>query len=132
MTTVDGHLVIDRKSQAEELEEETAMGPEDALPVLQKVLKANVNLLEMGIPEREIHALVKAADTNFNETEYGFSEFAELLNLAQDKGLVRAEAGIDHHLRFYQGDELLSILEGEDHNLSSDPQPPSSSTEVSE
>ena len=69
---------------------------------------------------------------NFNETEYGFSEFAELLNLAQDKGLVRAEAGIDHHLRFYQGDELLSILEGEDQSLSSDPQPLSSSTEVSE
>jgi len=131
LTTVDGHLVIDRKSQTEELEEETAMGPEDALPVLQKVLKANINLLEMGIPEREIHALVKAADTNFNETEYGFSEFAELLNLAQDKGLVRAEAGMDHHLRFYQGDELLSVPESEGQDLSSDPQPPSSSTEVS-
>ena len=110
LTTVDGHLVIDRKSQAEELEEETPLGPEDALPVLQKVLEVNVNLLEMGIPEREIHALVRAADTDFNETEYGFSEFAELLNLAQDKGLVRAEADADHHLRFYQGDELLSPL----------------------
>ena len=76
--------------------------------MLQKVLEANVGLLEMGIPEREIHALVRAADSDFNENEYGFSEFAELLNLAQDKGLVRAEADSDHHLRFYQGDELLS------------------------
>ena len=67
-------------------------------------------MLEMGIPEREIHALVRAADTSFDETAYGFSEFAELLNLAQDKGLVRAEADSDHHLRFYQGDELLSPL----------------------
>ena len=110
LTTVDGHLVIDRKSKTEDLEEETSLDPEDALPVLQKVLEGNVNLLEMGIPEREIHALVRAADTSFDETAYGFSEFAELLNLAQDKGLVRAEADSDHHLRFYQGDELLSPL----------------------
>ncbi len=108
LTTIDGHLVVDRKSKREELEEETSLGPEDALPVLQKVLEANVNLLEMGIPEREIRALVRAADADFNENEYGFAEFAELLNLAQDKGLVRAEADSDLHLRFYQGDELLS------------------------
>ncbi len=108
LTTIDGHLVVDRKSKTEELDEETSLGPEDALPVLQKVLEANVSLLEMGIPEREIRALVRAADTDFNETEYGFSEFAELLNLAQDKGLVRAEADSDLHLRFYQGNELLS------------------------
>ena len=108
LTTIDGHLVVDRKSKREELEEETSLGPEDALPVLQKVLEANVHLLEMGIPEREIHALVRAADADFNENEYGFAEFAELLNLAQDKGLVRAEADSDLHLRFYQGDELLS------------------------
>ncbi len=107
LTTIDGHLVVDRKSK-KELEEETSLGPEDALPVLRKVLEANVSLLEMGIPEREIRALVRAADADFNETEYGFSEFAELLNLAQDKGLVRAEADSDLHLRFYQGNELLS------------------------
>ena len=95
LTTIDGHLVVDRKSKREELEEETSLGPEDALPVLQKVLAANVHLLEMGIPEREIHALVRAADADFNENEYGFAEFAELLNLAQDKGLVRAEADSD-------------------------------------
>jgi uncharacterized protein (TIGR00288 family) len=108
LTTVDGHLVIDRKSKTEDLPEETSLDPEDALPVLQKVLEGNANLLEMGIPEREIRALVRAADTGFNETDYGFSEFSELLNLAQDKGLVRAEADSDHHLRFYRGDELLS------------------------
>ena len=108
LTRIDGHLVVDRKPKAEDLEEESSLGPEDALPVLQKVLEANFSLLEMGIPEREIHALVRAADSDFNENEYGFSEFAELLNLAQDKGLVRAEADSDHHLRFYQGDELRS------------------------
>ena len=108
LTTIDGHLVVERRPKTAELEEETSLGPEDALPVLQKVLEANVGLLEMGIPEREIHALVRAADPDFNETEYGFSEFAELLNLAQDKGLVRAETDADHNLRFYQGNELLS------------------------
>ena len=108
LTTVDGHLVVDRRPKAEEIEEETSLRPEDALPVLQRVLEANVNLLEMGIPAREIRALVRAADPDFKETEYGFSEFVELLNLAHDKGLVRAEADSDHHLRFYQGHELLS------------------------
>ena len=108
LTTIDGHLVVDRKKKTEELDEEASLGQEDALPVLRKVLEANVSLLEMGIPEREIRALVRAADADFNETEYGFSEFSELLNLAQDKGLVRAEADSDHHLRFYQGAELLS------------------------
>ena len=104
LITVDGHHVVERKS--EDVEDSSA-SPDDAISVLSEVLEANLNLLEMGVPARELGALVKAVDPDFNETDYGFHEFAELLNFAQDKGLVRAETSSEHGMLFYAGDDLV-------------------------
>ena len=104
LITVDGHHVVERKS--EDVEDSSA-SPDDAISVLSEVLEANLNLLEMGVPARELGALVKAVDPDFNETDYGFHEFAELLNFAQDKGLVRAETSSEHGMLFYAGDDLI-------------------------
>ena len=104
LITVDGHHVVERKS--EDLED-TSASPDDAISVLSEVLEANLNLLEMGVPARELGALVKAVNPDFNETDYGFPEFAELLNFAQDKGLVRAETSSEQGMLFYPGDDLV-------------------------
>ena len=104
LITVDGHHVVERKS--EDVEDSSA-SPDDAISVLSEVLEANLNLLEMGVPARELGALVKAVDPDFNETDYGFHEFAEFLNFAQDKGLVRAETSSEHGMLFYAGDDLI-------------------------
>jgi hypothetical protein len=98
--------VVERKGEGTEIETAPGTTREDALRLLQEVLASNVELLKMGIPAREIRALVQAADSNFKETEFGFSEFAELLNLAGDKGLVRIEADPHHGFRYYPGAEL--------------------------
>ena len=72
LTTIDGHHVVERKSEDETLEVESATGPEDAIALLGEVLQTNHELLEMGIPAREIKALVQAVEPDFNETDYGF------------------------------------------------------------
>ena len=104
LITIDGHHVVERKS--EDVEDSSA-SPDDAISVLSEVLEANLNLLEIGVPARELGALVKAVDPDFNETDYGFHEFAELLNFAQDKGLVRAETSSEHGMLFYASDDLI-------------------------
>jgi hypothetical protein len=114
--TVDGHYVVERKERTGEGEVEPARTHDDAMAVLKDVLSANVDILAMGIPGREIKALVQAADPAFRQTDYGFSEFAELLNYAADKGLVRAEPDPSQGLRYYPGGELPdaagNVLEG--------------------
>ncbi len=113
--TVDNHLVVERtgSDEAEEKKVEEPTGPEreDALPVLQDVLADNEHLLEMGIPEKEIEVLMRAAEPDFNEAEFGFQEFGELINLACDKGLLRAEADRNEILRYYPGPDLNEPIE---------------------
>jgi uncharacterized protein (TIGR00288 family) len=110
--TVDGHSVVDRRGEQAEMDSDSgAVSGEDALPFLQEVLQANVDLLRMGIPAREIRALATAADPDFKETDYGFQEFIELLNFAADKGLIRVESDPNRGLRFYPGADLQQVLE---------------------
>ena len=108
---VDGQSVVERKEAAKGAETEGERALEDALPLLQEVLTSNIDLLNMGIPAKEIQALVQAADPAFKETDFGFSEFAELLNFAVDKGLVGVGADPEHGLRYYPGEELGRPLE---------------------
>lgn len=113
--TVDNHLVVERTDSGEpaaQVEEEPS-GPEreDALPLLQEVLGDNEHLLEIGIPEKEVEALMRVAEPDFKESEYGFQEFGELVNLACDKGLLKAEADRNEILRYYPGPDLHEPLQ---------------------
>lgn len=107
--TVDHHLVVERCGASEEETEEATVSAaerEEALPLLQETLIAYVDLLEMGIPEREVEALMRASDPEFDEEDYGFQEFGELLNLACDKGLLRVVADSNEMLRYFPGPDL--------------------------
>lgn len=101
---LEGHFVVESQSDREE----SQVGPtrDDALAVLCGVMQDNTELLEIGIPGREVEALVLAAVRGFDPIEYGVQNFAELLNLAKDKGFVTAEADEATGLRYFEGDEL--------------------------
>ena len=110
--TVGGQTMVERRVT----EEKAANGSgsrdqEDAIRMLAEVLETNLDILAMGIPAREVEAVVTAADPEFKETDYGFSEFAEVLTYAHDKRLVRVEADLEHGLRYYPGDELVGSTE---------------------
>ena len=106
--TVGGQTMVERRVTEEKASNGSGTrDQEDAIRMLAEVLEANLDILAMGIPAREVEAVVTAADPDFKETDYGFSEFAEVLNYAHDKRLVRVEADLEHGLRYYPGDELV-------------------------
>ena len=108
--TVDNHQVVERPAKGQlapdEPEEESGPTRDDALPELQEALAANQDLLEMGIPEREVEALVRAAAPDFEAEMFGVQTLGELLNYACDKGLLKTEADENETLRYYPGPDL--------------------------
>ena len=54
----------------------------------------------------ELFEWVKQEQPNFDWREYGFQEFSELLNFAQDKGLVRIQADEESGLIVFLGAEF--------------------------
>jgi uncharacterized protein (TIGR00288 family) len=102
----EGNFVVERVETPEQAVPEPAVTPEDAIPLLRSVLESNRAFVSVGIPAKELSALFHAAHPGFNPQDYGFTEFEELLNLAQDKGLVRNEADPERGLRVFPGPEL--------------------------
>jgi len=49
---------------------------------------------------------VQRVDPGFDEKRYGFGQFAELLNFAQDLDMVRLEPDSESVLRVYPGSEF--------------------------
>jgi len=106
----EGNFVVERV-EAAATQAPPAPRHEDALPLLRSVLEANWDFLSVGIPAKELAALFHAAHPGFNHQDYGFTEFEELLNLAQDKGLVRIEADPERGLRIFGGADLSAAVE---------------------
>jgi len=102
----EGNFVVERAETQELAPSPPALTREDAIPMLRPVLEANVNFLSVGIPAKELAALFRAAHPGFQPQDYGITEFEELLNLAQDKSLLRIEANAERGLRLYPGPEL--------------------------
>jgi hypothetical protein len=102
----EGNFVVERVEEHEEARPAPALTLEDAIPLLRSVLEANQAFLSLGIPAKELAALFRAGHPSFNPQDYGFTEFEELLNLGQDKGLVRNEADPERGLRVFRGPEL--------------------------
>src|SRR6185503_6378096 len=62
--------------------------------------------IDNGALAEELAEWVKADRPAFDQREYGFQEFGELLNYAQDKGLVRIQADEERGLTVYLGAEF--------------------------
>jgi hypothetical protein len=80
--------------------------PEEAIPLLRDVLETHRMDIDNGAPAEELADWVRQDRPEFNWSDYGFQVFSELLNYAQDKGLVRIEADEDRGLYVYLGAEF--------------------------
>jgi uncharacterized protein (TIGR00288 family) len=84
-----GRYVIERKGSSQP--EHPALKPEDLLPPLRDVLENHRLEIENGCPVDDLAGWFKTEQPNFDTSGYGFQQFNEFLNYAQDKTVVRLE-----------------------------------------
>ena len=102
---VDSQYIVE-PPQTEEVPSvaETVLQPQDALPVLYKALKViDENDLWGQLDYNAVRDYVQRLEPDFELERYGFGQFAELLNYAQDVSLVRLEPDADSVWRVYPG-----------------------------
>ena len=125
--------------------EKVAPRPEEALPMLRDVLETHRMELEEGAGAEELEQWMQAEHPDFELAKFGFQQFSEFLNYAQDKTVVRTEPdeerGIIVHLgaEFYppalperapepvldfEEDEPQPIVEGQPTIFEPNPPPP--------
>ncbi len=85
----EGRYVIERKGEVKP--EEPAQKPEEALPLLRDVLETHRLEMDAGALADDLEAWFRGEHPDFEPRNYGFQEFAEFLNYAQDKLLVRIQ-----------------------------------------
>ena len=98
----EGRYVIERKTKPEE----PALQPEEALPLLRDILETHRLELDSGAQPDDLMSWVREVRPEFDCTRYGFQEFTEFLNYAQDKLLVRLEPDEERGLLVYLGAEF--------------------------
>jgi uncharacterized protein (TIGR00288 family) len=98
-----GHYTIERKGTGQAA---VAPKPEESLPILRDVLEMHRLEMEDGVPAEDLAAWVPQHYPNFEIKGYGFQEFGELLNYAQDKTVVRVEPDAERGLMVYMGAEF--------------------------
>jgi uncharacterized protein (TIGR00288 family) len=99
----EGRYMIRMKGAAPE---KPGAKPEEAIPILRDVLEIHRLDIDNGVNADELAELVKQEQSAFDWHEFGFQEFSELLNYAQDKGLVRILADEEKGLTVYLGAEF--------------------------
>lgn len=119
-----GRYIIERKGSAQP--ERAALKPEELLPALRDVLENHRLEIENGCPLEDLAGWFKTEQPNFDISAYGFQEFSEFLNYAQDKTVVRMEPSED------QG-SMMVYLGAEFYPPAAPPEPaPAPSAEVPE
>jgi hypothetical protein len=104
VTGGEGRYMISRKESAEP--EKPAAKPEQAIPILRDVLESHRIEMDDGCSGDTLAEWVKAEQPNFDWKSYGFQEFSEFLNYAQDKMLVRVEPQGETGLLVHLGPEF--------------------------
>ena len=99
-----GRYIIERKTSSQP--ERPTPKPEEALPPLRDVLETHRLEMEEGASADDLAAWVQAEVPNFEAAAYGFQEFSEFLNYAQDKLVVRVEPDEEKGLVVYLGAEF--------------------------
>jgi len=105
VTGGEGRYMIMRKGGTG-VEQAPAAKPEEALPVLRDVLETHRLEIDNGAAADDLAAWVKEEQPDFDWKKYGFQEFSELLNYAQDKSVVRIEPDEEKGLMVYLGGEF--------------------------
>jgi uncharacterized protein (TIGR00288 family) len=99
-----GRYIIERKTSA--LPERPTPKPEEALPPLRDVLETHRLEMENGATADDLASWFQAEVPNSDLAAYGFQEFSEFLNYAQDKLVVRIEPDEEKGLMVYLGAEF--------------------------
>jgi uncharacterized protein (TIGR00288 family) len=109
-----GRYIIERRGGGPD---KAAPNPDEALPLLRDVLETHRLDIEMndGAAAEELEDWVRAEQPDFNPQRYGFQQFTEFLNYAQDKTVVRLTPDEERGLVVYLGAEFyppaLPVLE---------------------
>jgi hypothetical protein len=104
VTGGEGRYMIRLKGGA--TPDKPGLKPEEAIPLLRDVLEIHRLELDNGSTLEELFDYVKQERPEFEPRTYGFQEFAELLNYAQDKGLVRIHPNEERVLTVFLGAEF--------------------------
>jgi uncharacterized protein (TIGR00288 family) len=104
VTGGEGRYMIRMKGGA--APEKPGAKPEEAIPLLRDILEIHRFDVDSGSTADELFEWVKQERPNFDPREYGFQEFSELLNYAQDKGLVRNQVDEERGLIVFLGAEF--------------------------
>ena len=87
VTGGEGRYMISRKAGGSE----KTVKPENALPVLRDVLENHRFEMEEGALAEDLQNWFKEDQPEFDWKTFGFQEFSEMLNFAQDKGVVKIQ-----------------------------------------
>lgn len=80
--------------------------PEELLPLLRDVLETHRMEMENGGAAEELETWMRDEHPNIDVKNYGFQEFPEFLNFAQDKLVVRIEPDEEKGLMVFLGAEF--------------------------
>ena len=81
----------------------SAPKPEEGIPSLRDTLEIHRIEMEEGVPPDTLFGWVKEENANFDPQRFGFQEFTEFLNFAQDKLVVRLDADEEKGLLYSSG-----------------------------
>ena len=100
-----GRYIIERK-KSDVPDRPAQPKPDEILPLLRDVLETHRLELENGATADELAGWVQAEAPNFDVTTYGYQQFSEFLNYAQDRLVVRIEPDEERGLVVYLGAEF--------------------------
>ena len=104
VTGGEGRYMIRLKGGA--APEKPGAKPEEAIPLLRDVLETHRFDVDNGATADELADWVRQEQPKLDWPQYGFQEFTELLNYAQDKGLVRINVDEERGLTVFLGTEF--------------------------
>jgi uncharacterized protein (TIGR00288 family) len=99
-----GRYIIERRGGRGP--EKVAARPEEGLPRLRDVLETHRMELEEGATAEELEQWMQAEHPEFDLAKFGFQQFSEFLNYAQDKTVVRTEPDEERGLIVHLGAEF--------------------------
>jgi uncharacterized protein (TIGR00288 family) len=99
-----GRYIIERKGTA--APEIAAAKPEELLPQLRDMLETHRIEMEDGVMAEQLFGWMKEDNPDFDVQRYGFQEFTEFLNFAQDKLVVRIEPDEERGVMAFLGAEF--------------------------